>query len=136
MENTVNQRIVQLIKFGGFKSVSAFGRATGIAQRTLSDVVNNVSAPKASLLAAVVKYFPSISAEWLLTGEGDMFKSGSKCGNVQIGTGNTMAGGDVSGGAGDGGEMERKVILLETEVRCLRGENERLRELLEKLIRK
>ena len=136
MDNSVNQRINQAIKSCGFRSVNAFSKATGISQRTLSGCISGDREPRITLISEILKGLPTISVEWLVTGEGSMFKSSAKCGNVQIGTGNTMAGGDVSGGAGDGGEMERKVILLETEVRCLRGENERLRELLEKLIRK
>lgn len=130
MDSSVNQRVASIVKDSGYKSVNAYSKATGIPQRTLSDVVNDVTVPKVHLLSAILKHNPRISAEWLLTGEGSMYKDEAKSGNVQIGTGNTMAGGDVHS---EGGSVE--VALLKKEIECLKGENERLMELI-KMMRK
>ena len=125
MDNSVNQRVASVVKDSGYKSVNAYSKATGIPQRTLSDVVNDVTVPKVHLLSAILKHNPRISAEWLLTGEGSMYKEEARSGNVQIGTGNTMAGGDVRS---EGGSVE--VALLKKEIECLKEEIERLRALI------
>ena len=130
MENTANQRISLAIKNSGFKSINAFSKATGISQPTLSGCVTGNKEPRLTLLSEIIKGLPRISAEWLLTGEGSMYKEEARSGNVQIGTGNTMAGGDVRS---EDGSVE--VALLKKEIECLRGENERLMELI-KMMRK
>ena len=125
MENTANQRISLAIKNSGYKSVNAFSKATGISQPTLSGCVTGNKEPRLTLLSEIIKGLPRISAEWLITGEGSMYKEETKSGNVQIGTGNTMAGGDVRS---EGGSVE--IALLKKEIECLKGENERLMELI------
>lgn len=130
MENTANQRISIAIKNSGYKSINAFSKATGVNQRSLSGCISGGREPRLTLLSEIIKGLPRISAEWLLTGEGSMYKEEAKSGNVQIGTGNTMAGGDVRS---EDGSVE--VALLKKEIECLRGENERLMELI-KMMRK
>ena len=125
MENTANQRFSLAIKNSGYKSVNAFSKATGISQPTLSGCITGNKEPRLTLLSEIIKGLPRISAEWLITGEGAMYKDETKSGNVQIGTGNTMAGGDVHS---EGGSVE--VALLKKEIECLKGENERLMELI------
>ena len=125
MENTANQRFSLAIKNSGYKSVNAFSKATGISQPTLSGCITGNKEPRLTLLSEIIKGLPRISAEWLITGEGSMYKDEAKSGNVQIGTGNTMAGGDVHS---EGGSVE--VALLKKEIECLKGEIERLRALI------
>ena len=135
MESTLNERVSQVIKSSGLGSVLSVSKVIGVPQTTLNDCVRGVKNPRVSLLVALIEHFPSISAEWLLTGSGSMYKSEGGGGNVQLGSGNVMAGGDVNVKEGEGGDWQR-TMQLEKEVECLRGENERLRGLLEKLIGK
>jgi len=126
MQKSINQRIGLAIKNSGYKSVNAFSKATGISQPTLSGVIrDSTRETRVSLLVDILNAIPQLSAQWLLKGEGSMYKEETKSGNVQIGTGNTMAGGDVRS---EGGSVE--IALLKKEIECLKGENERLMELI------
>mgnify|MGYP003303741984 CR=1 FL=1 len=74
MKTTINQRIAHVIKDSG-KTLNAFAKAIGIAQTSLRDCVKEGAEPKHSTLIKIIQGNPSLSPEWLLTGEGDMLKS-------------------------------------------------------------
>lgn len=76
MENTINQRINMVINSSGM-SLTAFAKMIGIAQTSLRDCVKNGSEPKYSTLNKIIIAKPMISADWLLTGNGEMEKSES-----------------------------------------------------------
>lgn len=46
----------------------------GIPERTLADYFSGKTEPKASTVSALLYALPSVSAEWLLRGEGEMIK--------------------------------------------------------------
>lgn len=48
--------------------------SVGIPERTLADYLSGKSEPKASTISALLQCLPSVSAEWLLRGEGEMIK--------------------------------------------------------------
>lgn len=74
MEESVNQRINKVIEDSGI-TLTAFAKMIGIAQTSLRDCVKNGAEPKFSTLHKILIVKPSISAEWLLTGKGNMKKS-------------------------------------------------------------
>lgn len=74
MEESVNQRINKVIEDSGI-TLTAFAKMIGIAQTSLRDCVKNGAEPKFSTLHKILIAKPSISAEWLLTGKGNMKKS-------------------------------------------------------------
>ena len=74
MENTINQRIKDAIEKSEKKIVYAFSKATGVSQQRLSLCVNGQTEPRASLLMSVLNGLPELSAEWLMRGEGTMWK--------------------------------------------------------------
>lgn len=78
MENSINQRIELLIKELGYKSIRQFAIKIDVAPTSLNDVVKNNAEPKFSTINKIVKAEPSISPNWLITGEGEMLKEGTK----------------------------------------------------------
>lgn len=73
METTINQRIACVIESSD-KTLNAFAKAIGIAQTSLRDCVKEGAEPKHSTLIKILQSNPLLSPEWLLTGNGDMFK--------------------------------------------------------------
>lgn len=73
-ENSITQRF-ELLRNTLKLSKSAFCEASKIKQQTYSEAIINQSDVRFSLLNAVKRAFPSVSSEWLLTGEGTMFTS-------------------------------------------------------------
>lgn len=73
MENTINERISEIISNMGYKSKRAFAEKIGVAQTSLNDILNGAE-PKFSTLNKILIAEPLISAEWLMRGEGDMLK--------------------------------------------------------------
>lgn len=74
MENTINKRIVEIIKYLDI-SGNEFAKRIGIPQTTFSNIINRDSDIKSSTLQAIINQFGFISLMWLLTGEGEMLKS-------------------------------------------------------------
>ena len=68
MENTINERISEIISNMGYKSKRAFAEKIGVAQTSLNDILNGAE-PKFSTLNKILIAEPLISAEWLMRGE-------------------------------------------------------------------
>jgi hypothetical protein len=68
------ERLDLIIKTLGL-SGRAFEKACGLANGSYSSIGDGVGADK---LSKILLKFPQISAEWLLTGRGEMFKSADK----------------------------------------------------------
>ena len=74
MEDAVLQRIRELLRLKGV-SMLQVSNACGIKQNTFSRQISGESTLSVSTLLSIIGYFPDISAEWLLRGDGDMLKS-------------------------------------------------------------
>jgi predicted transcriptional regulator len=78
MENqTINDRIVMLIKHYGL-NVNSFSIRIGLTTNTtLGKIVNSKDRqPSYPTIVAILQAFPKLSCEWLLMGTGSMFSSG------------------------------------------------------------
>lgn len=73
MESEVIQRIRKVIESRGM-SVTALSKALGIVQQTLNRQMSGDGAMPLLTVDKFLSYFPDISAEWLLRGEGAMIK--------------------------------------------------------------
>ena len=69
-------RILSLISNFGL-SDTAFAKKLNIPQTTVSNMLNRGSEPKGEMLKQIVEKF-GVSADWLLTGEGEMFQQDKK----------------------------------------------------------
>ncbi len=70
-------RIKDIIKLSGL-SDRAFALKCGINQQTLFNQLKGIRAISLDTVISICKTFPEISRDWLLLGEGDMFKSQSR----------------------------------------------------------
>lgn len=71
--STIKERILSFLEYNGIKKVD-FYQATGVADSNFKGK-NLYSQPGGDVLVKILTSYPNISAEWLLTGEGDMLKS-------------------------------------------------------------
>lgn len=67
-------RIKSLISHLGL-STRAFALNCGIRQNTLSNQLNGMRELSLSTVMAILSAYPEVSSNWLMRGEGDMFKS-------------------------------------------------------------
>ena len=119
----INDRIRQAVDQSEYRSVNAFSKAIGVAQTTLSGCTNGGKDPRSSLLVAILGGLPDLSAEWLMRGEGPMYRTGKpEAGHTVSGTGNAV-------GVSAGGSVT--VSAAQPEAASLKAEVERLRAVIE-----
>ena len=70
---TIKEKILAFLTARGIKKVEFFER-TGIQSSNFKGA-NLASAPGSDMLVKILTYYPELSAEWLLTGNGEMLKS-------------------------------------------------------------
>lgn len=73
MEDSVLQRIREVFRIKGV-SMLQVSNACGIKQNTFSRQVSGESTLSVATLLSIIGYFPDISTEWLLRGDGEMIK--------------------------------------------------------------
>lgn len=71
--STIKERILSFLEYNGIKKAD-FYQATGVADSNFKGK-NLYSQPGGDVLVKILTSYPNMSAEWLLTGEGDMLKS-------------------------------------------------------------
>lgn len=81
MENVVYQRVNKILSDKQV-SVNALSKLAGMAQTTLNTQLRGERALSVLVIVKILEIFPDISAEWLLRGEGEMYKSNS--GSAQV----------------------------------------------------
>lgn len=77
MERPVLQRINSVKDYYKLND-KKFAEAINVSQTTFSNIINRESDIKHSVLEKISNAFGDISVEWLLTGEGEMFKKSSE----------------------------------------------------------
>lgn len=73
MENDVLQRVTQLYTQLGL-SKSSFAREINLKQMTVNQYLNGERKFSFEFIQAILMRYPELSAEWLLKGEGEMYK--------------------------------------------------------------
>lgn len=112
MEKSVNQRIKELI-FEKKMSVSAFARKIGVPQVTLWQQLNGARAVSLITIEKILLTFDDVCADWLLTGRGEMLRSGSVSQRAVCGRGAVHQVATVyNGGSGNGGAACASCTLL------------------------
>lgn len=74
--SSMKDRIYQLMKTLGLTQ-KEFAAKLCVAEGTLSSIFNGRTKPTNNLVNAVHTFFPDISINWLMFGEGDMYASAS-----------------------------------------------------------
>ena len=82
METTVAQRIKSILNDNQI-SIAAFAKMIGMLQVTCNRQIRGDQAVSLAMIEGFLHVFPDISAEWLLRGEGDMYKPNSDSAHVE-----------------------------------------------------
>lgn len=77
METTVIQRIKQLIEARG-QNVSQFAADIGMQQTTVNNYILENRKISFVLIQSILEHIPEISSDWLIRGEGEMYKEVGK----------------------------------------------------------
>lgn len=75
------ERVKNIIEYKKI-SISAFEKKTGMSNNSIQTAIKRTSNLKDDTLNSILNTFKDISAEWLLTGEGEMLKSVVEVRNV------------------------------------------------------
>ena len=117
METTINERIAQLVEALGYRSKRAFALQIGIAQTSFNAILNGAE-PKFSTLNKILTAHPTVSAEWLMTGNGTMLKSDAP----------------VSLNAADPHELKQKDEQISQLINEVSKQREQIGKLIDKLV--
>ena len=82
MESIINQRIKSVLEDRQI-SISAFSKMIGMQQVTCNRQIRGGQAVSLGLIEGFVEKFDDISAEWLLRGEGSMYRKEESAGGVE-----------------------------------------------------
>lgn len=69
------ERLNQIYTQSGIRSIRQFAEAAGLVCGTLTDTLHNGTEPRYTLLRSILNSNPNVSAEWLMRGEGSMYKN-------------------------------------------------------------
>lgn len=75
--NSIKDRIRQLITAKGLTS-ARFADMIGVQRSGISHILSGRNKPGLELLNKMLLTFPDVSADWLITGQGDMLRSETK----------------------------------------------------------
>lgn len=91
------QRIKDIIKLKA-RSKEMFATAVAVSVNTLDTYLKRRSKVSLDLIKKILQTYPDISAEWLLRGEGDMYRNANSgnVNNYEINSHSTVHKGDVS----------------------------------------
>lgn len=104
----LKERAQAILKHYGI-SVNALAKMSGVSQATLNDQIRMHTKVGMASIVALAEYFPDVSLEWLLRGEGEMLKTDTT--PLPSADDEQMISGDK-----------------DAEIEKLRAENEQLRE--------
>ncbi|MEZ4991865.1 MAG: helix-turn-helix transcriptional regulator [Saprospiraceae bacterium] len=69
---SISERIGLICEFEG--SQKKFSEKTGIKQQTVSGMVSRQANIRSDNIIAIAEAYPNLSMEWLITGQGEMWK--------------------------------------------------------------
>lgn len=90
------QRLKQLIKTkaGSYKKIA---EVLDMSENTIEGYMRGKSKLALNFVVDVLQAYPDISAEWLLRGEGTMYRTSNNVSNYEINNKSTVHKGDVTG---------------------------------------
>jgi transcriptional regulator with XRE-family HTH domain len=78
---SINKRIFQILDYKGVSRYK-FSKKTGISEAVLLNLYKGKNKPSIDFIEKLLLYYTEIDLNWLLTGEGEMFKE-EKAGKAQ-----------------------------------------------------
>lgn len=82
MEVTIYQRIMAILEDKQL-SVNAFSKMVNMSQTTLNTQLKGERTLSANVVAKVLETFPEVSSEWVMRGEGSMYRKEESAGGVE-----------------------------------------------------
>ena len=82
MENLIAQRVREFLSYNSI-SINSLAKQINVAQATLNPQLRGDRTLAANIVVKILDAFPDVSAEWLLRGEGEMYKSNSDSAHVE-----------------------------------------------------
>lgn len=82
MEVTIYQRIMSILEDKQL-SVNAFSKMVNMSQTTLNTQLKGERTLSANVVAKVLETFPEVSSEWVMRGEGSMYRKEESAGGVE-----------------------------------------------------
>ena len=76
MENLITQMVREFLSYNSI-SINSLAKQINVAQATLNPQLRGDRTLAANIVVKILEAFPDISAEWLLRGEGEMYRSNS-----------------------------------------------------------
>lgn len=73
--NEFSERLIQVFDYYKFKTTAEFASKTGLSHQTATNYLEGKRKPDASKLKSIIQALNELSAEWLITGQGEMIKS-------------------------------------------------------------
>ncbi len=70
----IGKRISELM-FQLGKNQSTFATSIGVSQTTVRNVINDITKPSYEFIETILSEYNNVNSDWLLRGEGEMFKS-------------------------------------------------------------
>lgn len=125
MQDTVKERLIEFIKSQKL-SINQFEKDCGLSGGYVRNMRRSISPDK---LGSIVTNFPELNPGWLMTGEGDMLRSGAN--NIQ-----TARVGNVTATATSSGSDSSELAALRAENESLRAQVDRLTKIIENLTSK
>lgn len=125
MQDTVKERLMDFIKSQKL-SINRFEQECGLSGGYVRNMRRSISPDK---LGNIVTNFPELNPGWLMTGEGDMLRSGAT--NNQ-----TARVGNVTATATSSGPDSSELVALRAENESLRAQVDRLTKIIENLTTK
>ena len=89
-------RIKNIITSKGVKRLG-FAAAIGISKGTLDNYLDGKNKPSLPLAEGILRAYPDISAEWLMRGEGSMYRSNGSTINYEINAHSRVNKGEAGG---------------------------------------
>lgn len=77
MEHLIAQRVREFLTINSI-SVNSLAKQINVAQATLNPQLRGDRTLAANIVVKILETFPDISAEWLLRGEGEMYRDNSE----------------------------------------------------------
>lgn len=140
--SNINERLQTIINELYNGNVSEFERASDIKPYTVKNIVGSrKTKPSYDMLESILRNNVQISASWLLTGKGEMFKSENPTVQPLVSNGSGTVGGVVGGNVTGNGhnigiipsDTERALVRAEWEVEHFKKEIKVLKEQLKQI---
>ena len=110
---SINNRILLIMQEKNLNKNSV-SKVIGITQPALKKIENNENLPSLKLLFGLLRVFPDINANWLITGEGNMINPTQKVSQNNTGNGQQLV-------LGNGNTGNITLSLCQQEVEVLRA---------------